>query len=165
MKSAYGRQTPAPDYELTCVEPGSPMGELMRRYWQPVCTSDELRELPRKEKLLCAEIVVFRDKKGRLGALDPHCAHRGTSLEWGRVEEEGLRCCYHGWLYNTQGQCIDMPCEGIGDRCSEEEAEYRDDRDGERFYVLRIHDLFAPSRDDFGSPDYGDPDYAITMTV
>ena len=80
MNSAYGRQIPAPDYELTCVEPGSPMGELMRRYWQPVCTSDELRDLPRKEKLLCEEIVVFRDKKGRVGALDPHCAHRGTSL-------------------------------------------------------------------------------------
>jgi nitrite reductase/ring-hydroxylating ferredoxin subunit len=111
MKSAYGRQSPAPDYELTCVEPGSPMGELMRRYWQPVCTSDELRDLPRKEQLLCEEVVVFRDKRGRVGALDPHCAHRGTSLEWGRVEEDGLRCCYHGWLYDTQGQCIDMPCE------------------------------------------------------
>ena len=71
MKSAYGRQTSAPDYELTCVEPGSPMGELMRRYWQPVCTSDELRDLSRKEKLLCEDIVVFRDKKGRVGALDP----------------------------------------------------------------------------------------------
>src|SRR5690349_24466313 len=111
MRSVYGRQTPPPDYELTCVEPGSPMGELMRRYWQPVCTSDELRDLPRKEKLLCEEIVVFRDKRGRVGALDPHCAHRGTSLEWGRVEEEGLRCCYHGWLYDTEGRCIDMPCE------------------------------------------------------
>ena len=78
------------------------MGELMRRYWQPVCTSDELRDFPRKEKLLCEEIVVFRDKKGRVGVLDPHCAHRGTSLEWGRIEEEGLRCCYHGWLYDTR---------------------------------------------------------------
>ncbi len=111
MKSAYGRQTPPPDYELTCVEPGSPMGELLRRYWQPVCTSDELCDLPKKVKLLCEEIVVFRDKKGRVGALEPHCSHRGTSLEWGRVEEEGLRCCYHGWLYDRQGQCIDMPCE------------------------------------------------------
>jgi len=96
MKSAYGSQVPRPDYELTCVEPGSPMGELMRRYWQPVCTSDELGDLPRKEKLLCEEIVVFRDSRGRVGALDPHCAHRGASLEWGRVEERGLRCCYHG---------------------------------------------------------------------
>ena len=111
MKSAYGRQTPPPDYELTCVEPGSPMGELLRRYWQPVCTSDELHDLPKKVKLLCEELVVFRDKKGRVGALEPHCSHRGTSLEWGRVEEEGLRCCYHGWLYDTHGHCIDMPCE------------------------------------------------------
>ena len=111
MKSAYGRQTPPPDYELTCVEPGSPMGELLRRYWQPVCTSDELRDLPKKVKLLCEELVVFRDKKGRVGALEPHCSHRGTSLEWGRIEEEGLRCCYHGWLYDTQGRCIDMLCE------------------------------------------------------
>jgi phenylpropionate dioxygenase-like ring-hydroxylating dioxygenase large terminal subunit len=60
---------------------------------------------------LCEEIVVFRDKKGQVGALDPDCSHRGTSLEWGRVEEEGVRCCYHGWPYDTQGQCIDMPCE------------------------------------------------------
>ena len=60
MKSAYGRQTPAPEYELTCVEPGSPTGELLR----PVCTSDELHNLPRKEKLLCEEVVVFRDRNG-----------------------------------------------------------------------------------------------------
>lgn len=111
MKTAYGRQVPPPDYELTCVEGGSPMGELLRRYWQPVCTSDELQDLPRKEKLLCEEIVVFRDKQGRVGALEPHCAHRGTSLEWGQIEERGIRCCYHGWLYDTQGRCLEMPCE------------------------------------------------------
>ena len=110
MKSAYGRKVPAPD-DLTIVEPGSPMGELLRRYWQPVCTSDELRDLPKKVKILCEELIIFRDKKGRVGALDPHCSHRGTSLEYARVEEEGLRCCYHGWLYDTQGHCIEMPCE------------------------------------------------------
>src|ERR1700723_1845942 len=80
MKSAYGRQTLAPDYELTCVEPGSPMGELLRRYWQPVCKSDELRDLPKKVKLLCEEPVVFRDKKGCVGALEPHCSHRAGAL-------------------------------------------------------------------------------------
>jgi nitrite reductase/ring-hydroxylating ferredoxin subunit len=111
MKSAYGRTVPPPDHELTSVGPGTPMGELLRRYWQPACTSDELRDLPRKVKILCEEIVLFRDKKGRVGALEPHCSHRGTSLEFARVEEEGLRCCYHGWLYDTQGHCIDMPCE------------------------------------------------------
>src|ERR1700736_6112528 len=61
MKSAYGRQTPPPDYELTCVEQGSPMGELLRRYWQPMCTSDELGDLPKKVKLLCEELVVLQE--------------------------------------------------------------------------------------------------------
>jgi len=111
MKSAYGRTVSQPDHELTSVEPGTPMGELLRRYWQPACTSAELSDLPKKVKILCEEVVLFRDKKGRVGALDPHCSHRGTSLEFARVEEEGLRCCYHGWMYNTQGRCIDMPCE------------------------------------------------------
>jgi nitrite reductase/ring-hydroxylating ferredoxin subunit len=111
MKSAYGRQTPPPDYELTCVEPGSPMGELLRRYWQPVCLSEELKDLPRKEKLLGEEIVVFRDKQGRVGALQPHCAHRGTSLEWGRIEERGIRCCYHGWLFDVDGTVLETPAE------------------------------------------------------
>src|SRR5436305_1858231 len=95
MQSAYGRKLPAPD-ELTVVGPGTPMGELLRRYWQPVCTSDELRDLPRRVKILCEELVLFREGKGRVGALEPHCSHRGTSLEYGRIEDQGIRCCYHG---------------------------------------------------------------------
>src|SRR5712672_4710928 len=86
MRSAYGRQTPPPDYELTCVEPGSPMGELLRRYWQPVCTSDELNDLPKKVRLLCEELVVSRDKKGRVGALEPHCSTRLAS----RLSQDGI---------------------------------------------------------------------------
>jgi hypothetical protein len=79
MRSVYGRQTPPPDYELTCVEPGSPMGELLCRYWQPFYSPDELRDLPKKVKLLFEELVIFRDKKGRVGVLEPHCSHRGAS--------------------------------------------------------------------------------------
>jgi hypothetical protein len=79
------------------VEKGRRHGELLRRYWQPVCPSDELSDLPKKVKILCEELIVFRDKKGRVGALEPHCSHRGTSLEYGRIEEEGIRCCYH-WV-------------------------------------------------------------------
>ena len=111
MKSGYGRQTPSPDYELTSVEQGSPMGELLRRYWQPVCPSDELTDLPKKIRLLAEDIVVFRDTQGRVGALELNCAHRGTSLEWARIEANGIRCCYHGWLYGADGQCLEMPCE------------------------------------------------------
>lgn len=111
IKSAYGRQFPREDVELTHVGPGTPIGELMRRYWQPVCLSSELRELPKRIRILCEDLVVFRDRQGRVGCLDLHCAHRGTSLEYGRIEETGIRCCYHGWLYDTEGRCIEMPCE------------------------------------------------------
>jgi hypothetical protein len=88
MKSAYGRQMPAPDYELTCVEPGSPMGELLRRYWQPVCPADELKDLPKKVKLLGEEIVVFRDKKGRVGALGPHARFAALRSNGGGSRKE-----------------------------------------------------------------------------
>lgn len=111
MKSAYGRTVPGEDIELTHVDPGTPMGELMRRYWQPVCLSDELTDLPKKVRILCEDLVLFRDGQGRVGCVEPHCAHRGTSLEYGRVETDGLRCCYHGWKYDIEGRCIDMPCE------------------------------------------------------
>lgn len=114
MKSRYGYDVPEPDHELTDVGPGSPMGELLRRYWQPICLSEELSDLPKRVRLLCEDLVAFRDGDGKVGVLDPHCAHRGTSLEYGRIEERGLRCCYHGWLYNTEGRCIEMPCEQPG---------------------------------------------------
>ena len=87
------------------------MGELLRRYWQPVCLSDEISNLPLKVRIMCEDLVLFRDGRGKVGCLDPHCAHRGTSLEYGRIEEQGIRCCYHGWLYDTKGHCIEMACE------------------------------------------------------
>ena len=114
MKSAYGRAVPGPDLELTSVKPATPMGELMRRYWQPLCLSADLADIPVKIRILAEDVVAFRDKRGNVGALEPHCSHRGTSLEFGRIEERGLRCCYHGWLYDTQGHCIEMPCETSG---------------------------------------------------
>src|SRR5437868_15521272 len=111
MRSAYGRQIPAEDAPLTHVGPGTPMGELLRRYWQPVGVSAELRDLPRRIRILGEGLVLFRDRQGRPGLLELHCSHRGTSLEWGRVEERGLRCCYHGWLFDVEGRCLEMPCE------------------------------------------------------
>jgi nitrite reductase/ring-hydroxylating ferredoxin subunit len=70
--------------------------------------------LPMKIRIMCEDLVLFRDKTGRVGCLEMHCAHRGTSLEYGRVEDRGIRCCYHGWLYDTEGKCIEMPCEQPG---------------------------------------------------
>ncbi len=111
MKSRYGWEVPGENVELTHVEAGSPMGELLRRYWQPVALSAEVRDLPKKIRIMCEDLVIFRTKEGEIGCLEPHCSHRGTSLEWGRVEQKGLRCCYHGWLYAPDGKVLEMACE------------------------------------------------------
>src|SRR5688572_25547178 len=99
---------------LTRVGPGTPMGDLMRRYWVPALMSWEIEEPdspPVIIKLLGEELVAFRDTEGRVGILTPHCAHRRAHLFWGRNEECGLRCVYHGWKFDVTGQCVDMPSE------------------------------------------------------
>lgn len=111
MKSAYGLKIPDPDPELTRVGPGTACGELMRRYWQPVCLSADLSDLPKPVKILSEELIAFRDGQGRAGLLFFRCSHRGASLEYGRVEERGIRCCYHGWLYDVEGNVLEMPLE------------------------------------------------------
>ena len=111
--SGYGRIAviPAEDVELTHVGAGTPMGEVLRRYWQPICLSDDLKDLPKLIRILGEDLAAFRDREGRAGLLGAHCIHRGTSLEYGRIENDGIRCCYHGWLYDTQGRCLDQPGE------------------------------------------------------
>jgi phthalate 4,5-dioxygenase len=99
---------------LTRVGPGTPMGALMRRYWIPAVMSSELPEPdcpPIRVKLLGERLVAFRDSQGRVGLLDEFCAHRRTTLFLGRNEEGGLRCVYHGWKYDVEGRCLDMPNE------------------------------------------------------
>jgi hypothetical protein len=99
LKTRYGgyfhRNVPAEDTELTHVGPGTPCGEYLRRFWQPVCYSDDLKDLPLRVQILGEELVVFRDGSGTVGLLELHCPHRGTSLEFGLVGAKGIRCCYH----------------------------------------------------------------------
>lgn len=111
MRSAYGLKIPGPDTTLTLVGPGTPCGEVMRRYWHPVCLSEDLKELPKRIRILGEDLVAFRDRSGRPGLLFAHCSHRGASLEYGRTEDRGIRCCYHGWLYDVQGNLLDTPLE------------------------------------------------------
>jgi nitrite reductase/ring-hydroxylating ferredoxin subunit len=103
------------DNDLLCrVGPGSPMGDLMRQYWIPALTSDELPEPdcpPLRVRLLGENLIAFRATSGRVGLIQDACMHRGASLFFGRNEEEGLRCVYHGWKYDHSGQCVDMPNE------------------------------------------------------
>lgn len=111
--NGYGRIgiKPQENTELTHVDFGTPMGELMRRYWQPVALSKELKDLPKAIRILGEDLVVFRDGGGKTGLVDRHCAHRGTSLEYGKIESNGIRCCFHGWLYDTEGRCLEQPAE------------------------------------------------------
>ena len=97
---------------LTQVGPGTPMGDLLRRYWQPVAAVAELEEATTKRVQLLGEfLVLFKDKAGTYGLIDARCAHRGTDLSFGIVEDCGLRCPLHGWLYDETGQCLDQPLE------------------------------------------------------
>ena len=99
---------------LTRTGPGTPMGDVMRRYWMPAALSSELPAPdcpPVRVKLLGEKLVAFRDTTGRVGLLDELCAHRRASLFLGRNEECGLRCVYHGWKYDVEGNCVDMPNE------------------------------------------------------
>jgi nitrite reductase/ring-hydroxylating ferredoxin subunit len=114
--SAYGRPEQHPDHELTKVGPGTPCGELMRRYWQPVAVSSEVTSRPQYVRILGEDLIIFRDKSGRPGLLYPRCMHRGTTLFYGKVSEEGIACCYHGWLFDVEGRCVRQPCEPDGGR-------------------------------------------------
>lgn len=114
--TAYGRKTPSYKAMLTEVGPQTPMGELLRRYWHPIGTTADASDIPRKIRVLGEDLILFRGKSGRPGLVHPHCAHRGASLYYGKVEEHGIRCCYHGWLFDVQGHCLEQPCEPEGGR-------------------------------------------------
>lgn len=98
---------------LTRVGRGTPAGELLRRYWQAVAAAGELtEEKPIKAvKILGEELVLYRDKAGRYGLVGEHCPHRLASLAFGRVDEEGIRCRYHGWKFDAEGRCLEQPAE------------------------------------------------------
>ena len=109
--SAYDRQAGTYNARLTEVGRGTPMGELLRRYWHPVGLGADAGETPRPVKVLGEELILFRDGEGRAGLVYPRCCHRGTTLYYGKVEARGIRCCYHGWLFDVEGHCLEMPCE------------------------------------------------------
>jgi phenylpropionate dioxygenase-like ring-hydroxylating dioxygenase large terminal subunit len=115
LNSAYSayhhRGLPAEDQELTRVGPDTPCGEYLRRFWQPVILATELNDLPRRVRILGEDLVAFRDKSGAIGLLEPYCPHRGTSLEYGLIADKGIRCCYHGWLFDVDGRILETPGE------------------------------------------------------
>jgi 5,5'-dehydrodivanillate O-demethylase oxygenase subunit len=97
---------------LTKVGPGTPMGNLLRRYWIPVAATSELNDKSTKKvRILCEDLVLYKDRRGNYGLVQERCPHRGVSMVYGMPEEEGIRCQYHGWCFNNKGQCIEQPNE------------------------------------------------------
>src|SRR5947207_3861700 len=97
---------------LTQTEAGTPMGEMLRRYWQVIGTAPELEKEPvQPVRLMGENLTLFRDQQGRIGLVAERCAHRALSLAYGVPQDNGLRCAYHGWTYDTEGQVVDMPFE------------------------------------------------------
>ena len=97
---------------LTQGGPGTPMGDLLRRFWMPALLSEELPERdgpPKKIRILGEDLLAFRQTDGRVGIVEPHCPHRGANLYFGRNEECGIRCAFHGWKFDIDGNCVDLP--------------------------------------------------------
>lgn len=106
---------------MTRIGSGTAAGALLRHYWQPVALAEELEsERPVKAvRLLGEDFVLFRDASGRVGLIERHCAHRGADLAYGRLEPQGLRCAFHGWLFDVTGRCLETPAEPAGSRLCE----------------------------------------------
>ena len=115
LKTAYNgyhrSETAKEDADLTHSDPGTPCGEYLRRFWQPVCMSEQLTDLPLALRIMGEELVAFRDLSGNVGLLHRQCSHRRTSLEYGVIAEHGIRCCYHGWLFDVDGRILETPGE------------------------------------------------------
>lgn len=110
----YNTDIPPEDPELTHTGPGTPCGEFMRRFWQPVALSEKLTEVPLAIRILGEDLVCFKDKEGNVGVMHRHCCHRGASLEYGMIAKRGIRCCYHGFHFDIDGTILEVP--GLEDK-------------------------------------------------
>ena len=104
---------PAPSWDANLVEfeTGTRAGEFLRRFWHPFAVASDATDIPKKVRVRGQDLILFRDGRGRAGLVHPRCCHRGTNLYYGKVEDDGIRCCYHGWLFDVEGRTLDMPCE------------------------------------------------------
>ena len=133
---------------LTNTEPGTPMGELFRRFWIPVALSEELPGpdcMPVKLKILNEDLIAFRGTDGRVGLVDAYCPHRGAPLFFGRNAEDGLRCVYHGWKFDVDGKCADMPNTPEGDTFREQGQDRQLPLPRGRRHGLRLHGPEGPA--------------------
>jgi nitrite reductase/ring-hydroxylating ferredoxin subunit len=116
QRSAYNRSEAHYDPLLAETARGTKGGEYLRRFWQVVAASDDATRTPVNVRVLSEDLILYRDGSGTVGLLYPRCAHRGTSLYYGATEEHGIRCCYHGWVFDADGSCLEQPLEPDGGR-------------------------------------------------
>src|SRR5215469_16268167 len=112
--TAYEMRPASYKSELVEVSRGTPMGELLRRYWHPAGLSSDPSDRSRKGRALAEDLILFRDGADKAGLAHARCCRRGTALYYAKVEARGIRCCYHGWLFDTQGHCLEQRCEPQG---------------------------------------------------
>ncbi|RXH33389.1 hypothetical protein XH84_10655 [Bradyrhizobium nanningense] len=112
--SAYDRKEVGPDSEVLKVGKGTAGGEYLRRFWQPFAFTSEFTDVPMAVRILSEDLVAFKDGQGNYGLLERRCSHRGASLEFGKVQERGMRCCYHGWHFDVDGRILDIPGDSSG---------------------------------------------------
>src|SRR5258708_8079763 len=111
LGNGYAMRPPATRTELTEVGRSTPMGELLRRYWHPIGLVADATDVPRKFRVLGEDLILFRDRHGPAGRTPSPCCPRRTTPGYGKVEEDGIRCCYHGWKFDGAGHCLEQPRE------------------------------------------------------
>ena len=132
---------------MTRVGPGTPAGETLRRYWLPINFSDEVKtDEPKIVRRLAEDLLLFRDEFGRVGLTEPVCPHRGTSLEYGWIEAGGIRCCYHGWVYDVTGRCIEQPGEPAGSNFKDKDQAQSLPDPRARRDRLGLHEIYFTGR-------------------
>jgi phenylpropionate dioxygenase-like ring-hydroxylating dioxygenase large terminal subunit len=119
FRGYHQSQTSEIDEAIALIEPGTPCGEFFRRYWHPVALTSEIANLPLPVCILGENLVLFRTTKGDIGLVHKHCPHRRASLVFGKCEERGIRCCYHGWLFATDGEILETPGEASDSKPAE----------------------------------------------
>jgi phenylpropionate dioxygenase-like ring-hydroxylating dioxygenase large terminal subunit len=119
----HRKQTAEPDWYLCQVGRGTPGGEYHRRFWQPICYESELGDVPLRVRALGEDLIAFKDLRGRIGVLHLHCCHRNSSLEFGMLTDKGIRCCYHGRVFDIDGTIVEIPGEPAAERLRHEASQ------------------------------------------
>ena len=118
-KGYFQSQPPKFDKTIALIGPGTLCGEFFRRYWHPIALTSDIGDMPLPIRVLGEDLVLFKTKLGEIGLVHRQCPHRRASLVFGKCENHGIRCCYHGWLFSTDGEILETPGESLDSKQAE----------------------------------------------